>query len=62
MERTLEYELDTIFIFQHKRGVLFKHPKLCIPWSSFRLNLIRELYSEGLGRDFEVDKSKALVD
>ena len=42
-------------------GYLFKGKQLCIPMSSMRENIIRELHSSGLAGHFGKDKTLALV-
>jgi len=44
-----------------QEGFLFKNQQLCIPQSSIRLNLIKELHSGGLGGHFGLDKTITLV-
>ena len=43
-------------------GYLFKGKQLCIPMSSMRENIIRELHSSGLAGHFGKDKTLALVE
>ena len=42
-------------------GYLFKGKQLCIPRSSMRENIIRELHSSGLAGHFGKDKTLALI-
>jgi hypothetical protein len=47
--------------FHIQEGFLFKNQNLCIPHSSLRLNLIRELHRGGLGVHFDINKTTTLV-
>jgi hypothetical protein len=43
-------------------GYLFKGKQLCIPIGSMRENIIRELHSSGLVRNFGKDKMLSLIE
>jgi len=47
--------------FHIQEGFLFKNQRFFIPWSSFRLNLVRELHSGDLCGHFGIDKTITLV-
>jgi hypothetical protein len=53
---------QTPFLDYHiQEEFLFKNQQLCIPQSSLRLNLIRELHSGGLGGHCGMEKTTMLV-
>jgi hypothetical protein len=60
-KETWSIDMKPYLDFHIQEGFLFKNQNLCIPQTSLRLNLIRELHSRGLGGNFGFDKTTMLV-